>query len=223
MNRNAGSVLDVNSPYPPPTQPAGYPISGIILAAGTSARLGRPKQTLELWGKPLLQHVIDAAAGARMREVIVVLGHRAASIADVLQVPHGTRLIENPDFRAGQSTSLRAGLDACDRGCEAAAVLVGDQPGLTTAMIDKVIAGYLAAGAQVARACFEGAAGHPVIVDRALWSTWRVVGDRGWRNLVASAPRRLDVEMGVPLPEDVDTPEQFEALKRAGPPETGND
>ena len=212
----------MNSAHSPPTRPAISPISGVVLAAGTSARLGRPKQTLELWGKPVLQHVIEAAAGARMLEVIVVLGHRAASIADALQLPHGTRLVENPDFSAGQSTSLLAGLDACDRDCKAAAVLVGDQPGLTTAMIDKVIAGYLEAGAKVARACFEGAPGHPVIVDRALWSGWRdVAGDRGWRDLVASAPQRLDVEMGIPQPGDIDTPEQFEALMRAGPPGSG--
>ncbi|MDQ3766549.1 MAG: NTP transferase domain-containing protein, partial [Actinomycetota bacterium] len=152
-------------------------------------------------------------------EVIVVLGHRAAAIAGVLELPPGTRVVVNSNFDAGQSTSLRAGLDACDRASEAAAVLVGDQPGLSTAMIDKVIGDYLGAGAQVARARFEGAPGHPVIVDRALWSSWRTVaGDKGWRDLVASAPRRLDVEMGMPPPADIDTPEQFEALLRGGPP-----
>lgn len=208
----------MNNAHSPPTRPDSPPVSGIILAAGTSARLGRPKQTLELWGKPVLQHVIDAAAGARLSEVIVVLGHRAAAIAGVLELPPGGRVVENPDFSAGQSASLRAGLDACDQACNAAAVLVGDQPGLTSRMITKVIAAYLRGDAQVARAIFEGAPGHPVIVDRALWSSWRTVeGDKGWRDLVASAPR-LDVEMGMPPPGDIDTPEHYEALLRTGPP-----
>ncbi|MBA2273102.1 MAG: nucleotidyltransferase family protein [Actinobacteria bacterium] len=209
----------MNSSPSPPIRPDVPPVSGIILAAGTSARLGRPKQTLELWGKPVLQHVIDAAAKASLREVIVVLGHRAAEIAGVLELPPEARAVHNPDFDAGQSTSLRAGLDACDRACEAAAVLVGDQPGLTTEMIDKVIRAYVMGDAQVARAMFEGAPGHPVIVDRALWSAWRTVaGDNGWRDLVASAPQRLDVDLGMPPPGDIDTPEQFEALLSAGPP-----
>jgi len=201
-------------------RPDGPRLSGIILAAGSSARLGRPKQTLELWGKPVLQHAIDAAAGAKLSEVIVVLGHRAAAIAGVLDLPPGARIVKNPDFASGQSTSLRAGLDACDRACDAAAVLVGDQPGLTTELIDEVIGAYLRADAQVARAMFEGAPGHPVIVDRALWSAWRTVaGDNGWRDLVASAPQRLDVDLGMPPPGDIDTPEQFEALLSAGPPQ----
>lgn len=201
-------------------RPDGPRLSGIILAAGSSARLGRPKQTLELWGKPVLQHAIDAAAGAKLSEVIIVLGHRAAAIAGVLDLPPGARIVENPDFASGQSTSLRAGLDACDRACDAAAVLVGDQPGLTTELIDEVIGAYLRADAQVARAMFEGAPGHPVIVDRALWSAWRTVaGDNGWRDLVASAPQRLDVDLGMPPPGDIDTPEQFEALLSAGPPQ----
>jgi len=194
-------------------------LTGIILAAGTSARLGRPKQTLELWGKPVLQHAVDAAAGAGLSEVIVVLGYRAEAIAAVLELPPGARVVDNPDYAAGQSTSLRAGLDACDRTCDAAVVLVGDQPGLTTEMIDKVIHAYSKGNAQVTRAMFEGAPGHPVIVDRSLWSSWRAVtGDKGWRDLVASAPRRLDVEMGVPPPGDIDTAAQFEALVRAGAP-----
>ncbi|MBA3349089.1 MAG: nucleotidyltransferase family protein [Actinobacteria bacterium] len=209
----------MNGSHSPPTGPDAPPISGVILAAGTSARLGRPKQTLELWGKPVLQHVVDAAAGARLREVIVVLGHLSAQIAGALELPPHVRIVGNPDFGAGQSTSLRAGLDACDPVCEAAAVLVGDQPGLTTEVIDRVIDAYLSSDVQVARALFEGVPGHPVVVGRALWrGWWAVAGDKGWRDLVAAVRRRLDVEMGMPAPGDIDTPEQFEALRRGGPP-----
>ena len=195
------------------------PVSGVILAAGASTRLGRPKQTLELWGKPVLQHVVDAAAGARLSEVIVVLGHRAGAIAGALDLPPRTRLVENPDYAAGQSTSLRAGLDACDRASEAAAILLGDQPGITAGMIDEVVAAYLGGDVRVVRAVFEGTPGHPVVVGRDLWDQWRgVAGDRGGRELFASASRNLNLEMGMPPPPDIDTPEQFEVLVLRGPP-----
>jgi molybdenum cofactor cytidylyltransferase len=86
-------------------------ISGIVLAGGTSSRLGRPKQLLELEGRPVLQHVIDAATEAGLDEVVVVLGHMADDIAATIDLPVGARTCLNPRYASGQSTSLEAGLD----------------------------------------------------------------------------------------------------------------
>lgn len=195
------------------------PVSGVILAAGASTRLGRPKQTLELWGKPVLQHVVDAAAGAGLHEVIVVLGHRCRAVAGALELPPEARIVENPGYAAGQSTSLRVGLDACHRSSGAAVILLGDQPGLTSGMIGAVLDAYRSGGGPVARAVFEGAPGHPVVVGRELWTRWRaVVGDRGGRDLLAGAPQLVDVEMGRPPLPDIDTLEQYRSLQLAGPP-----
>jgi len=85
-------------------------VVGIVLAAGRGARMGSPKQLLELDGRPLLQHVIDAAAAAPLEGVIVVLGHEAERVAAALDLPAGVVVVANPRHRDGQSTSLRAGL-----------------------------------------------------------------------------------------------------------------
>lgn len=211
----------MSRPHPGRARTGHPPVSGVVLAAGTSTRLGRPKQTLELWGKPVLQHVVDAGSGAGLDEVIVVLGHRCSIVAGVLELPPGARIVENPDYAAGQSTSLRAGLDACDRASGAAAILLGDQPGLTPALIDSVLDAYRSGEAPVARAVFEGTPGHPVVVGRELWSSWRAVaGDRGGRDLLAGVPQLVDVEMGRPPLPDIDTLEQYRSLQLAGPPGT---
>ncbi len=105
-------------------------ISGIVLAAGSSSRLGRPKQLLELAGKLVLQHVVDAAAAAPLDEILVVLGHSAGEVADRLALPAHGRVVLNPDHALGQSTSLQAGLRAAAPGADAAVVLLGDQPGI---------------------------------------------------------------------------------------------
>ena len=211
----------MSRPHPTPARPGPPPVSGVILAAGASTRLGRPKQTLELWGKPVLQQVVDATAGAALHEVIVVLGHHCSAVAGALELPPGARIVENPDYAAGQSTSLRTGLDACDRVSGAAAILLGDQPGITAGVIDAVLDAYRSGGAPVVRAVFEGVPGHPVVVDRALWTSWRaVVGDRGGRDLLAGAPQLVDVAMGRPPLPDIDTLDQYEALQLSGPPGT---
>jgi molybdenum cofactor cytidylyltransferase len=194
-------------------------ISGIVLAAGTSSRLGRPKQLLELDGRPLLQHVIDAAATSMLDEIIVVLGHEAVAIASALDLPASARTVINPDFRVGQSTSLRAGLEASARDSDAALVLLGDQPGVTPSLIDGAIAAFRASPRPLLRALFEGQPGHPVVIAR---SHWRALDegdeDAGARGLLARASAEVtEVELGPPLP-DVDTWDDYEALRRAGDP-----
>src|SRR5918997_5983315 len=103
-------------------------ISAVVLAAGASTRLGRPKQLLELDGKPLLQHVVDALDGAGLDEVVVVLGHEAERIRAAVVLPARGRVVVNRAHRSGQASSLRAGLDAVDAASEAAVVVLGDQP-----------------------------------------------------------------------------------------------
>ncbi|HEX5498621.1 MAG TPA: NTP transferase domain-containing protein, partial [Thermomicrobiales bacterium] len=116
-------------------------ISGIILAAGDSTRLGRPKQLLPVGGLPLLAHVLRHAAASRLDDVVVVLGHDAEAIAEAVG-EWGQRIAVNPDFAAGQSTSLKIGLAAVPPQAEAALVLLGDQPEVGPAIIDAVIAAF---------------------------------------------------------------------------------
>jgi molybdenum cofactor cytidylyltransferase len=195
-------------------------ISGVVLAAGTSTRLGRPKQLLQVDGRNLLQRAIDAFDASRVDEIVVVFGHRAAEVSAAVRFPPRARRIVNPAYRRGQSTSVRAGLDACDPGAVAAAILVGDQPSMTAGLIDRVLDAYASGRAPVVRPLFEGVPGHPVVIHRSLWDdVRRASGDEGARGVIASLPGGVDLEMGLPPLRDIDTWEDYEA---AGAP-TGSD
>ena len=193
-------------------------ISGVVLAAGTSSRLGRPKQLLELEGRPLLQHVVEAAAASGLDEVIVVLGYESERIASALTLPPGTRVVVNRDYEAGQSTSLRAGLGSVDPEAKAAAILLGDQPRVTPPAISKVLDAFRASEATIVRALWQGTPGHPVVLARSEWDSIKnLKGDTGARDLVATSARVEVVEMGEPPLEDVDTREQYERLRDRRP------
>lgn len=190
-------------------------ICGVVLAAGGSTRLGRPKQLLDLDGRPLLQHVVTTAA-AVLDEVVVVLGHAAGEIEAALTLPKGARVVINPDHGAGQSTSLRAGLAALNEATTAAVILLGDQPRLPADAIRRVVAVHEQTGAPIVRALWQGTPGHPVLIDRSIWGALsRIEGDVGARDVIASRPEMREVEMGGPIPVDVDTWEEYEEVRDA--------
>lgn len=191
-------------------------ISGLILAAGSSSRMGRPKQLLDVGGRPMLQWVIDAAHGAGLDEIVVVLGHEAATVGAALLLPAEGRTVVNPDHAAGQSTSLRAGLDALDRSSEAAVILLGDQPSVGAAHITRALEAFRVGRSPVLRSVWRGTPGHPVVVARSEWDEFRgLTGDIGARQLLSDRSRVMVLEMEAPAPPDVDTAEDYERLKRS--------
>jgi molybdenum cofactor cytidylyltransferase len=188
-------------------------IAAIVLAAGKSERLGRPKQLLELDGRPVLQHVVDAVARSRVDDVVVVLGHERERIESAIVVPPRARVIFNPSFAEGQSTSVRRGLEEVgDAG--AAAFVVGDQPRVSADVIDRVIDAWRASTAPVARAYFNGTPGHPVVVSRSHWNTFMSVsGDAGGRDAMdAGLLEVLPVELGIEPLDDIDTWADYERV-----------
>ncbi len=193
-------------------------VSALILAAGRGSRMGRTKQLLPLEGRPVLAHVIAAARGARVDEVVVVLGYDAASIRDALGPVEGVRFVDNPDFGRGQSSSLSLGLDALDARSRAAVVLLGDQPSVTSSDIDRVVDSFFAGEALAARAVYENAGkelqGHPTVLGRALWDEIRALGgDRGAREvLLRHGEAVMRVALERPVPPDLDTRADYEAF-----------
>ena len=189
--------------------------TAIVLAAGAGSRMaGGPKQLLPLAGRPILQHVLDAAAEAGLG-VVLVLGHAAGEVAAEIRPPPGTRVVVNPLHARGQSTSLRAGLDRLPESADAALVLLGDQPEVRPDAIRAVVDAHAAHGAPVTRAAYRGRAGHPVLLDRSVWPAARALrGDAGARALIAAHAGRVElVEVGGDPPEDVDTPEDLRRLR----------
>jgi molybdenum cofactor cytidylyltransferase len=197
------------------TESSGRPfVSGVVLAAGASTRMGRPKQLLEIAGRPLLQHVVDAALASSLDEVIVVLGHRADEVEAALRLGGRARAVANPEFAAGQITSLRCGLAAANPAARAAAVLLGDQPTLRSEAIDEMVAAFLAAGARAARPVYPdagGRPGHPVLLAREIFHELDPLrGDQGARTLFSEQrPGVLEVSVAGQPPPDIDTPEDL--------------
>lgn len=168
-----------------------------------SSRLGRPKQLLDLDGKPLLQHVLDTSSAA-LEEVVVVLGHEARRIAEALSLAPNAKVVLNEDYARGQSTSVKAGLAALGDDVEAAAILLGDQPRVSPEVIEAVVRAWRESGAAVLRPRFGEVPGHPVIVARSEWGRWRDLrGDAGARSLIE---KRGVTYLGLegPAPGDVD-------------------
>jgi molybdenum cofactor cytidylyltransferase len=189
-------------------------ISGIVLAAGTSSRLGQPKQLLELAGRPLLQHVIDTLSDAGLDEIVIVLGYEADRIAEALELPPGAKTIINHEYADGQSTSLRAGLTSAAPESEACVVVLGDQPSLPADSIRKVVQSFKDGASPIVRAVWEGTPGHPVVFGRSVWAELsQLAGDQGARDLLAGRNDVHEVEMGSPAILDVDTLSQYDKLK----------
>lgn len=185
----------------------------LVLAAGSSRRLGRPKQLLDLEGRPLLQHVIDAAAAAGSQQIVVVLGHAEREIRAAIALPPNAVVAVNPDFATGQASSLRVGLDALAESITRAVVVLGDQPRVSP----EVIGSVAHAKGPIARATYAGIPSHPVAFDRALWPELHAVeGDRGARDVLASHAGDVTlVRFSGPPPGDVDTDEDYQQILRS--------
>ncbi len=190
-------------------------IAGVVLAAGTSSRLaGRLKQLLPLGGRPITQHVIDAALAAGLDDVVLVLGHKAEEVRAGLELRPPARAVVNPDYASGQSSSLRTGLRAVGDDIGVALILLGDQPGIRLEAIRTMMRIYERTGGPVVRASYSGHAGHPVLFDRRVWAELeKLEGDRGARDLLAGHRDwvvRADLS-GQP-PADVDSWDDYQRI-----------
>jgi molybdenum cofactor cytidylyltransferase len=191
-------------------------VAALILAAGASSRMGRPKQLLDWAGRPLVRAAAEVALAARLHPLLVVVGGAEAEVAGALAgLP--LRIIANPDYAAGQSTSLRAGIAALDHDddADAVVVLLGDQPFVTAAIVERLVAEWQASGAAIVAPTYAGQRGNPVLFARALFPDLLAVqGDQGARAVLAADRARIRlVAFDDPRPlADIDTPEDYERL-----------
>ena len=189
-------------------------VSGIVLAAGTSSRLGRPKQLLDVGGEPLLRHTVRNAMGSELDEVVVVLGSRAGEVAaEVGELGQWT--VMNPRFAEGQSTSLVAGIKEVSPEAHGVLVLLGDQPLVSPAAIDRLVAAFARGQPEVVQATYGNVPGNPVLFGRSLFGELAVVtGDEGARSVVRRHRDSMtSVEVGdVADIMDVDTEDAYARL-----------
>jgi len=225
--REARPLADKQGPVHGPATGRRRPfLSAVVLAAGGSTRMGRPKQLLPLAGKPLLQHALDNAAAAGLDEIVLVLGHAAAAVRGGVRLPTRVpvRVVVNDAWEEGISRSLRAGLRAADARAAAAVVLLGDQPGVTALLVAHVTEAFLESGRLAARPVFRcaragRAPGHPVVLARDAWAAMEALrGEEGARAVLAAHPEWLaEVPIAGAPPRDIDDAEDYrQALAAAG-------
>jgi molybdenum cofactor cytidylyltransferase len=209
----------VTRPQPREALPAadGRRVAAIVLAAGRSTRMGGPNKLLaEIGGRPLVRIVAEQALASRAAPVIVVTGHERAKVEAAL-AGLKVRLVHNPDYAAGLSTSLKAGLAALPPHADGAIVCLGDMPQVTAALIDRLAEAFdPERGALVVVPTIEGKRGNPVVWSRRFFPDLMALeGDVGARHLIATY---ADVVAEVPVEDaaaltDVDTPDALLAVK----------
>jgi len=209
----------VTRPQPREAPPVadGRRAAALVLAAGRSTRMGGPNKLLaEIGGKPLVRFVAEQALASRAAPVLVVTGHERAKVEAALAGLR-VRFVHNPDYAAGLSTSLKAGLAALPAEADGAIVCLGDMPQVTAGLIDRMLDAFdPARGAFVVVPIIEGKRGNPVVWSRRFFPDLMALeGDVGARHLIAAhadAVAEVPVEDSAAL-TDVDTPDALLAVK----------
>lgn len=195
-------------------------VAAIVLAAGTSRRMGTPKQLLRLDGKSLLERTLDKVRGSAVDEIVLVLGATADEIRGELPAD-GMRVVLNPDFQQGMGTSLRTGLAAVSESMRGALIVLADQPFVRPSTLDQMIAYHQKHRPQILIPLYRGFRGNPVLIDRSVFpELMSLTGDIGCRAIFGShieSIHKLAVEdAGILL--DIDSAEDWERLGSSGDP-----
>jgi molybdenum cofactor cytidylyltransferase len=187
-------------------------IAAVVLTGGKSERMGQPKALLRLGGQTFLERILGAIKDAGVEQTVIVVGHHRDEIQRAFP---DLRLIFNPDYNAGMSTSVKAGLRALPKGINGAGIFLVDHPLIDSGTITR-LAGNLRPGHIVVPFC-EERRGHPVFVAADLFTEILALGqDEGLNQVVRrKADRVIEVPVSDPgVLQDIDTPEQFENLLR---------
>jgi molybdenum cofactor cytidylyltransferase len=182
-------------------------VVGVVLGAGSSARLGRPKQLLPFGELTLLGHVLaDVESAASLDRVVLVLGAQSEPIRASLRLARAT-VVTNAAYGSGCASSLLAGLDAAGD-CDAIVLLLGDMPGVTAGMIDDVVGQWRTHESWAAVTQYTTGVGHPFVFSEASFTELRALhGDKAVWKIVDREPPERVARLGLdrPLPDDVDT------------------
>jgi molybdenum cofactor cytidylyltransferase len=184
-------------------------ITGLVLAAGGSSRLGRPKQLLPFGRATLLDAVLTTARACEFDQLMCVIGGSAAEVRAGVDL-HGVQVVENDVFGEGCSSSIAAALGAVDPRCEALVLMLGDQPGVSAQTIGALLAGR--GDAPLAACAYDDGRGHPLAFARAMFGELASLhGDKGvWKLMDRFADVVADVPIAGPIPRDIDTWDDYE-------------
>jgi molybdenum cofactor cytidylyltransferase len=186
------------------------PVSVVVLAAGGSRRLGRPKQLLDFRGATLLDATLATARAAGADQVVVALGGAADEVAERVDLA-GVDVVLNLDFGDGCATSIRTALMQVRDDAAGVVLLLGDQPGVTPETVHALVAG--SAGHAVGVCAYDDALGHPLWFDRSMFPTLSGLhGDKAVWKIVEADEDVVRVPIAGPVPPDIDTWADYQAL-----------
>jgi molybdenum cofactor cytidylyltransferase len=194
-------------------------IAALILAAGSSTRLGSSKQLLPWGNKTLLEHVIDRTRSFGFDEIWVVIGHGSEQILDAVDFG-GASVVINEEYQEGLASSLRVGLDSLIRGSRAdkAMFFMGDQPEVRSDVVAELLNVAKREKRQAIVPKYRYSWSNPVIVDRSLWERlMSLEGDAGAQRLLQAHPEWVrEVWFENLPPKDVDTTQDVADLQPKG-------
>jgi molybdenum cofactor cytidylyltransferase len=199
------------------------PVAGVVLAAGSSTRMGRNKLLLPFEGESLLRRAVRRSLEARLAPVLVVVGHDSARAREEL-AGLTAETIENPDWSAGMQSSFRAGLGAVPEECSAAIVVLPDMPLVGAGMIAAVLQRYRETRAPLVLSIYGEAQAPPTLYDRSLFAELAGSDGEGCRKEFIRRHREVAAEVRQPAfaLTDLDSPEDYERAKtKAGAREVG--
>jgi molybdenum cofactor cytidylyltransferase len=186
-------------------------VTGLVLAAGGSKRLGRLKQLLPYGDGTLLGHVVGVARECDFDQTIVAIGGAADEVRAQVDLS-GAEVVLNEDYGEGCSSSIAAALGAVDPRCDVLVLLLGDQPGVTASTVATLLA--VRGDAPFAVCRYDDGPGHPLAFARdAFGDLAELHGDKGvWKLLERRAGEVTSVPVVGPVPRDVDTAEDYRAV-----------
>lgn len=191
----------------------------IILAAGASTRLGRPKQLLPYHGKSLLEHAVDTANDSEASPVIVVLGAHARELEELVDEKK-LHVVENKEWNEGMASSIRCGLNTLKRVAllsDGVILMVCDQPYLDAGIINELIATQKRTGKPIVACQYGNTAGTPVLFYKTLFSELlELQGDKGAKKVMEKYTENMVTVPFAGGEIDIDTEEDYTALSKRG-------
>jgi molybdenum cofactor cytidylyltransferase len=186
-------------------------VTGLVLAAGGSKRLGAPKQLLPYGDTTLLGHVLDTARACDFDQLICVIGGAGHEIRGRVDLT-GAEVVENRHFADWCSSSIAAALSAVNREADVLVLMLGDQPGVRSETVNTLVHGR--GDSPLAACAYEDGRGHPLAFSRETFAALEALhGDKAvWKLLDRRADEVVDVPVPGRIPLDVDTDDDYRAV-----------
>jgi len=188
-------------------------LSAILLAAGESKRMGKPKQLMPFGQSTLLEQAIDNLMNSAVDEIIVVLGYKAEEMIKTIAAKP-VKIVVNPNYRQGMSTSIIAGLSLVDSQAQTVMLALGDQPSVDSQTINRLIEEFYRHDKGIAIPTYRGMRGHPIIFAiKYKQELLELRGDIGGREIIRHHPDDV-LEVAVDsasVASDIDTKSDYQS------------